>query len=95
MDLKEHKVIARSVNTEKNNLALKTIPELIKSEARVGISGSFIKLNQISEKKKAIETPNKIKILTIHKYEKVLFWFFKLTKLLLIKIAAAGIAGNQ
>ena len=95
MDLKEHKIIARSVNTEKNNLALKIIPELIKSEARVGISGSFIKLNQIFEKKKAIETPNKIKILSNHKYEKVLFWFFKFTKLLLIKIAAAGIAGNQ
>ena len=61
MDLKEHKIIARSVNIEKNNLALKIIPELIKSEARVGISGSFIKLNQIFEKKKAIETPNKIK----------------------------------
>ena len=68
MDLKEHKVIARSVNTEKNNLALKIIPELIRSEARVAISGSLIKLNQIFEKKNAIERPNKIKILKIHKY---------------------------
>jgi len=68
MDFKENKVIARSVNKEKNNLALKIIPELISSDARLGISGSFIKLNQLFEKKNAIEKPNKIKILKIHKY---------------------------
>jgi len=50
-------------------LALKIIPELISSEARLGISGSFIALNQIFEKKNAIETPNKIKILKIHKFK--------------------------
>ena len=68
MNLKENKIIARSVNEEKNNLALKIIPELISSDARLGISGSLIELNQIFEKKNAIETPNKIKILKIHKY---------------------------
>ena len=69
MDLKENKIIARRVNEEKNNLALKTIPELISSDARLGISGSLIKLNQIFEKKNAIEKPNKIKILKIQKYK--------------------------
>ena len=49
MDLKENKIIARSVNEEKNNLALKIIPELISSDARLGISGSFIELNQLFE----------------------------------------------
>ena len=68
MDFKENKIIASSVNKEKNNLALKIIPELISSDARLGISGSFIKLNQLFEKKNAIETPNKIKILKIHRY---------------------------
>ncbi len=68
MDFKENKIIARSTNEEKNNLALKIIPELIRSDARLGISGSFIKLNQLFEKKNAIETPNKIKILKIDKY---------------------------
>ena len=67
MDLKENKIIAISVNEEKNNLALKIIPELISSDARLGISGSFIELNQLFEKKNAIETPNKIKIFKIHK----------------------------
>ena len=95
MDFKENKIIERSVNKEKNNLAFKIIPELISSDTRLGISGSFIELNQIFEKKNAIETPNKIKILKIHKYKKLLFEFFKFIKLLLIKIAAAGIAGNQ
>ena len=95
MDFKENKIIAKIVIVEKNNLALKIIPELVSSDARLGISGSFIKINQIFEKKNAIETPNKIKIFKIHKYEKDLFELFKLIKLLLIKIAAAGIAGNQ
>ena len=67
LDFKENKIIARSVNEEKNNLALKIIPELISSDARFGISGSFIKLNQLFEKKNAIETPKKIKIFKIHK----------------------------
>ena len=69
LDFKENKIIARSVNEEKNNLALKIIPELINSAPRLGISGSFIELNQIFEKKNAIESPNKIKILKIHKYK--------------------------
>ena len=46
MDLKDNKIIARSVNEEKNNLALRIIPELTSSDARLGISGSFIELNQ-------------------------------------------------
>ena len=69
LDFKENKIIARSVNEEKNNLALKIIPELISSDARLGISGSLIVLNQIFEKKNATEKPNKIKILKIHKYK--------------------------
>ena len=69
MDLKDNKIIARNVNEEKKNLVLKIIPESISSDARLGISGSFIKLNQIFEKKNAIEIPNKIKILKIHKYK--------------------------
>ena len=56
-----------NVNEVKNNLDLKIIPELIISDTRLGISGSFIKLNQVFEKKNAIETPKKIKILKIHK----------------------------
>ena len=58
LDFKENKIIARSVNIEKNNLALKIIPELINSDPRLGISGSFIKLNQIFEKKNAINYGN-------------------------------------
>ena len=50
-------------------MALKIIPELFSSDARLGISGSFIELNQIFEKKNAIEIPNKIKVLKIHKYK--------------------------
>ena len=68
IDFKENEIIARIVNEEKNNLALKIIPEARSSDARFGISGSFIELNQIFEKKNAIETPNKIKILKMHKY---------------------------
>ena len=63
MDFKENKIIARSVNEEKNNLALKIIPEFFSSDTRLGISGSLIELNQKLEKKNAIEIPNKIKIL--------------------------------
>ena len=69
MDFKENKTIAKSVNEEKNNLALKIIPELVNLDARLGISGSLIELSQIFEKKNAIETPNKIKILKIPKYK--------------------------
>ena len=69
LDFKENKIIARTVNIEKSNLALKIIPELINSDPRLGISGSFIELNQIFEKKNAMETPNRIKILKIHKYK--------------------------
>ena len=69
MDLKENKIIAITENEEKNNLVLKIIPELINSDARLGISGSFIEPNQIFEKKNDNEIPNKIKILKIHKYE--------------------------
>ena len=46
LEFKENKIIARSVKKEENNLALKIIPELISSDARLGISGSFIELNQ-------------------------------------------------
>ncbi len=69
LDFKENKIIARRVNKEKNNLAFKITPELISWEARLGISGSLIKLNQIFEKKNATEKPNKIKILKIQKYK--------------------------
>ncbi len=68
LNFKENKIIVRIVNKEKNNLALKIILELISSDARLGISGSLIELNQLFEKKNAIEIPNKIKILKIHKY---------------------------
>ena len=67
LNFRENKIIARSVNEVKKNLALKIIPELINSDPRLGISGSFIELNQIFEKKNAIDTPNNIKILKIHK----------------------------
>ena len=69
LDFKENKIIARRVNEEKNNLALKIIPELISSDARLGISGSLIELNQIFEKKNAKDKPNKIKILKIQQYK--------------------------
>jgi len=68
LDFKENKINARKVNEEKNNLALKIIPELINSDPRLGISGSLIELNQIFEKKNDVEIPNNIKILKIHKY---------------------------
>ena len=71
------------------------MPELTSSFARFGISGSLIVLNQIFDKKNAIDNPKKIKRLKISKVEKFLFWFFNLIKLLLIKIAAAGVAGSQ
>ena len=67
LEFKENKIIARSVNEEKNNLALNIIPELISSDTRLGISGSFIELSQIFEKKNTIDIPNKIRILKIHK----------------------------
>ncbi len=67
MDFKENKSITRSVTEEKNNLAFKIIPELISSDARLGISGSFIVFNQLFEKKNAIEIPNKVKVVKIHK----------------------------
>ena len=69
VDFKENKIIARRVNKEKNKLDLKIIPELISSDARLGISGSLIELNQIFEKKNANEKSNKIKILKIQKYK--------------------------
>ena len=69
LDLKENKIIARRVNEEKNNLALKIMPELKRSDARLGISGSLIELNQLFEKKNATEKPNKIKILKIQIYK--------------------------
>ena len=69
LDFKENKTIANNVNEEKNNLALKIIPELTNSDPRLGISGSLIELNHIFEKKNAIEKPKKIKILKIHKYK--------------------------
>ena len=57
------------VNEEKNNFAFKIIPEFTSSDARLGISGSLIELNQIFEKKNAINMPNKIDTLKIHKNE--------------------------
>ena len=69
LDFKENKIIERIVNDEKNNLALKIIPELTNSDRRFGISGSLIELNQIFDKKNAIENPNKIKMVKIHKYK--------------------------
>ena len=62
-----------TAKTEKNNLALKIIPELIRFEARFGISGSFIVFNQIFDKKNAIDNPSRIKRLIIHKDEKAFF----------------------
>ena len=58
---------------KKNNLALKIIPVLNKFDARFGISGSFIVFNQIFDKKNAIDNPNSIKRLIIHKDEKTFF----------------------
>ena len=73
LDLKINKIIPIDVNAKKNNLALRIIPELNKCEARFGISGSFIELNHIFEKKNAIENPSKTRRFIIHKYEKVFF----------------------
>ena len=58
---------------KKNNLAFRIIPELNRSEARFGISGSLIKFNQMFEKKKAIDKPSKINRFIIHKDEKAFF----------------------
>ncbi len=54
---------------ENKILALKIIPVLISSDARLGISGSLMLPNQIFEKKNAKDNPNKIKILKINKNE--------------------------
>ena len=62
-------MIATRLNEEKKIFALKIIPELISSDARLGISGSLIEFNQIFEKKNAKDKPNKIKILKIQKYK--------------------------
>ena len=78
MNFKENRIIARSVSKEKNNLALKIIPELISSDARLGISGSVIKLNQLFEKKNAIEKPKKIKILISKKINNFYLIFLSL-----------------
>ena len=85
----------KTAKTEKNILALRIIPVFKRFEARFGISGSFIKSSQMFEKKKDIDNPSKIKRLKIQKTEKDLFTFFSLIKLLLTKIAAAGVAGSQ
>ena len=69
----KYKVNAKRANEKKNNLALRIIPELIKSNERFGISGSFIKPNQKLEKKNAIDNPNNIKMLKLYKYENLLF----------------------
>ena len=55
------------MKAKENNLAFKIIPELSKSEARFGISGSFIEANQISEKINAIDKTRKIKRLIIQR----------------------------
>ena len=69
-DLKTKKLSPIKAKAKKNNLALRIIPESNKFEARFGISGSFIKFNQLFDKKNAIDKPNNIKRLIIHKYEK-------------------------
>ena len=90
-----NKTIPTNVKTKKNNLALRIIPLLNKFEPRFGISGSFIVFNQIFDKKNAIDNPRRIKRLIITKDEKAFLWFWSFSKLLLIRIAAAGIAGSQ
>ena len=61
------------MKAKKNNLALRIIQVLNKSEARFGISGSFIVFNQVFDKKNAIDNPIKIKRLISHKDEKAFF----------------------
>ena len=90
-----NKTIPTNVKTKKNNLALRIIPLFNKFETRFGISGSFIVFNQIFDKKNAIDNPRRIKRLIITKDEKTFLWLWSFSKLLLIKIAAAGIAGSQ
>ena len=90
-----NKTIPIKAKAEKNNLALRIIPELDKFKARFGISGSLIESSQIFDKKNASDKPIKIKRLIIHKYEKAFFWLKSFVKLLLIRIAAAGVAGSQ
>ena len=67
LNLKEYKLFEKVMMKEK--LSFKNYARVISSEARLGISGSFIEPSQIFEKKNAIERPNKIKILIIHKYK--------------------------
>ena len=68
-DLEKLKMNAKKANKEKNNFALKIIPELKSSFERLGISGSLIKINQIFEKKNAKDKPKKIKKLKINIYK--------------------------
>ena len=77
---------------KENNLALKIIPELKRFEARLGISGSFIKTNQIFDKKKAIDKPSKIKRLVIHKYKNS-FFGSEAIKLLLLELLQLELLG--
>ena len=72
-NLKINKIIPKKVNAKENTLALKIIPELNRFEARFGISGSFIKFNQIFDKKNAIDKPDNIKRFSTHNNEKAFF----------------------
>ncbi len=82
-------------NKMKYTFAVEIIPEFKRLLARFGISGSLIQLNQIFEKNNDMDRPKNIKKLTTHKYENFRLWSFNFIKLLLTKIAAAGVAGNQ
>ena len=84
-----------TAKVKKTNLAFKIAPEFTKSWAKFGISGSLIVFNQMFEKKNAPDNPNNTKRLNSNKYENNWFWFLILMKLLLIRIAAAGVAGSQ
>ena len=72
-DLIKNKTSPIKLIPTKKILALRIIPELIRFEARFGISGSLIELNQIFDKKNAIDNPSRIKRLIIHKEEKAFF----------------------
>ena len=80
---------------ENTNLDLNIILELKRSNERLGISGSLIKFNQISDTKKDTDNPVNIKKLKNNGYENLFLWFFNLAKLQLIRIAEAGKAGSQ
>ena len=83
------------VNVKINILALKTNLDSIILFTRFGISGSFINTSQLLDNNKAIDIPNKIRLVKTQRIDMFFCLLIKIFALFAIKIAAAGVAGSQ